>query len=166
MAMLYIPSGLNGEVIWHARQCDQLVRLFFNIWPTTTMKINPIMQKFCQVDSTFCQIRNKPSKICRRLLKFCQNGEISPNLVTLMPFTPLSKELHLHVTNKSFNFVNNYSEFFHAVVHGGRVQILIWLLVEHPSSARRKALKSDSPVSIWKPRTWKSALKHQKLTKS
>ena len=93
---------LNGEVIWHARQCDQLVRLFFNIWPTTTMKINPIMQKFCQVDSTFCQIRNKPSKICRRLLKFCQNGEISPNLVTLMPFTPLSKELHLHVTNKSF----------------------------------------------------------------
>ena len=56
-------------------------------------------------------------------------------------------------------------EFFHAVVHGGRVQILIWLLVEHPSSARRKALNSDSPVSIWKPQTWKSALKTSKINK-
>ena len=38
---------------------------------------------FAKVRLTFSQILNKPSKICPRLLKLCQSGEISPNLVTL-----------------------------------------------------------------------------------
>ena len=59
-------------------QCDQLVRLFFNIWPFAIMKIGPIMSQISQ-----SQLRNKLSKICQRLVNFCQSGEISPNLVTL-----------------------------------------------------------------------------------
>ena len=30
------------------KQCDQMVRLFFNIWPFATMKISPIMSQICQ----------------------------------------------------------------------------------------------------------------------
>ena len=29
-------------------KCDQMVRLFFNIWPFATMKISPIMSQICQ----------------------------------------------------------------------------------------------------------------------
>ena len=29
-------------------QCDQMVKLCFNIWPNATMKISPVMQKICQ----------------------------------------------------------------------------------------------------------------------
>ena len=29
-------------------QCDQMVRLFFNIWPFPTMQISPIMSQVCQ----------------------------------------------------------------------------------------------------------------------
>ena len=39
--------------------------------------------KFAKVGSAFCQIRNKPLKICQRHVNCCQSGEISPNLVTL-----------------------------------------------------------------------------------
>ena len=39
--------------------------------------------KFAKVGPRFSQIVNKPSKNCPRLWRFCQNGEISPNLVTL-----------------------------------------------------------------------------------
>ena len=31
--------------------------------------------KFAKVCSVFCQIRNKPSKICKILVNFCQSGE-------------------------------------------------------------------------------------------
>ena len=30
------------------RRCDQMVRLFFNIWPFETMKISPIMSQIYQ----------------------------------------------------------------------------------------------------------------------
>ena len=40
--------------------------------------------KNCQSRFKCGQILNKPSKICPRLLKLCQSGEISPNLVTLL----------------------------------------------------------------------------------
>ena len=39
--------------------------------------------KLAKIGSIFCQIRNKLSKICKRLVKFCQKNKISPNLVTL-----------------------------------------------------------------------------------
>ena len=38
-----------------------------------------------QTVSKFSQILNLPSKYCQRLQRFCQNGEISSNLVTLPP---------------------------------------------------------------------------------
>ena len=61
----------------------RLLNYFKNIWPSTTMKTCPIVYDiFTTQGSIFCQILNKPSKICPRLLRLCQNGEISPNLVT------------------------------------------------------------------------------------
>ena len=33
---------------------------------------------------SFFQILKEPHKNCQRILKFCQSGEISPNLVTLV----------------------------------------------------------------------------------
>ena len=44
-------------------QCDQMVILFFKIWPFAVMKISPIMSQFAKVCSAFCQIRNILSKI-------------------------------------------------------------------------------------------------------
>ena len=51
--------------------------------------------KFAQVGSAFCQIRNKLSKFCQRLINFCQSGEFSPNLVSLVVAlgrTPIDEE--------------------------------------------------------------------------
>ena len=39
------------------------------------------------VSSEFCLTLNKPDHICQFLLKFCQSGDKSPNLVTLMTTT-------------------------------------------------------------------------------
>ena len=64
-------------------QCDQMVWLCFNIWPFETNKICPVFIKFAKVSLIFCQIRNKLSKICQGLVKFCQSGKNLPNLVTL-----------------------------------------------------------------------------------
>ena len=56
---------------------------FFNFWPFTTMKVCHFDEMFVEVGRLqFCQILNKPSKDCQKVLKFCQSGEISPNLVT------------------------------------------------------------------------------------
>ena len=38
-----------------------------------------------KIGSKFCQTLNNPSTIWQRFIKFCQRGEISPNLVTLLP---------------------------------------------------------------------------------
>ena len=40
--------------------------------------------KICQKGSKICQILKKPIMFAKRLLKICQSGEISPNLVTLV----------------------------------------------------------------------------------
>ena len=72
----YLPRYNTLKFIYGIGTCDQMVKLFFNIWLFATTKTNPVMKQICQ-------IRNKPSKNCQRLVKFCQSGEISPNLVTL-----------------------------------------------------------------------------------
>ena len=54
-------------------------------------KLAQYYTKFAKVGSTFCQIRNKLSKICQRLVNSCQSGEILPNLVTL-PTTIVDKK--------------------------------------------------------------------------
>ena len=63
-----MPSKLSMPILRHT-QCDQMVRLFFNICPLAAMKINPIIYQFLKVGSTFCQIRNKLSKFCQSLVK-------------------------------------------------------------------------------------------------
>ena len=42
-----------------------------------------LCHKIAKVGSALCQMRNKLSKICQRLVNVCQSGKISPNLVTL-----------------------------------------------------------------------------------
>ena len=64
------------------KQCDQMVRLFFNIWPFETMKISPIMSQICPSRLSILPNKNKLSKNFQTY-KFLQNGGISPNLVTL-----------------------------------------------------------------------------------
>ena len=59
-------------------------RVFFNIWPFPSRKICSIAYKIAKIGHKCCQILNLPSKNCQRLLRFCQSGEISPNLVTLI----------------------------------------------------------------------------------
>ena len=76
-----LPSDV--EQVGPCDQCDQMVRLFFNIWPFVTMKISPKCHKFAKAGSGFSQIRNKPSKNWPRLINFCQRGKNLPNLVTV-----------------------------------------------------------------------------------
>ena len=46
-------------------QCDQIVKLFFNIWPCTTKKICPIVsQQFAKLVLKFRQVHYKPSHNC------------------------------------------------------------------------------------------------------
>ena len=59
-------------------QCDQMIRLFFNIWPFEQQ-----CHKFGKVGLAFCQIRNKLQQICQWLVNFFQSGDILPNQVTL-----------------------------------------------------------------------------------
>ena len=69
---------IQDEVDMSQKQCDEMVGLFFNIWPFATMKISPIMSQICQSRLTILPNKNKLSKIC-------QSGEISSNLATLGP---------------------------------------------------------------------------------
>ena len=60
-------------------QWDQMVRLFFNVWPFATLKISPIMSQICQSRLSILPnkkliVKNLP-KICKLLQKcqiFCQ----------------------------------------------------------------------------------------------
>ena len=47
-------------------------------------KVAPKHNIFAKVGSKFCLTLNKPSTIWQRFIKFCQSGEISQNLVTLL----------------------------------------------------------------------------------
>ena len=70
---------------------------FFNIWPFKTLKLCP-EQCLAQIGSKYCQILNQTFETLKKSARtFCQNGEISPNLVTLQsahsfayPFNVLS----------------------------------------------------------------------------
>ena len=69
-------------------QCDQKVRLFFDIWPFVTMKISQKCHKLAKVGSAFCQMRKKLTKIYPILINFCQKGETLPNLVNVFRVSP------------------------------------------------------------------------------
>ena len=67
-----------------SKQCDQLARLFFNLWPFTKKEnfsgSNYIF--FAKEGLKSFKIQNKPSNFSKEI-NFCQSGEISPHLVTL-----------------------------------------------------------------------------------
>ena len=65
-------------------QCDQMARLFFDIWPLTLMKIGLITQ------SRFKIIPHAKRRFphYQLLLKFGQSGEFWPNLVTVTMTDP------------------------------------------------------------------------------
>ena len=56
--------------------------------------------KFAKVGPRFSQIVNKPSKNCPRLWRFCQNGEILPNLVTLVRKNSISGTDRLQILTR------------------------------------------------------------------
>ena len=56
--------------------------LFVHLQP---WKIAQLYKKIAKVGNNFCQILNKLSLNCLRPFSFCQSGEISPKLVTLLP---------------------------------------------------------------------------------
>ena len=66
-------------------QCYQMVRVFVNIRPYRIMKICPFHRILAKVGSKILPNTNHQIP-----LKFCQNGEISPKLVTLPPSPTLS----------------------------------------------------------------------------
>ena len=63
------------------QQCDQIVNLFFHNMAIHDDEYSPNVSKICPKLS---QILNKPSKYCQTIHFICPNGEISPNLFTLM----------------------------------------------------------------------------------
>ena len=64
----YLPTYLPTY------QCDQMIRLFFNICPLATKNSPKLYQIF-----------QSRLNICQKLVKFCQSCLFSPNLVTLLP---------------------------------------------------------------------------------
>ena len=60
-----------------------MARLYFNIWPFTSTKICPMAYKISQRRSKILSNTKWTLKNCPRLWRYCQSGEISPNLVTL-----------------------------------------------------------------------------------
>ena len=55
----------------------------FNIWPLKRMKFAQKHKKLSKEGLIFGQIQYELAKIAKDLRRFCQSGEISPNLVTL-----------------------------------------------------------------------------------
>ena len=85
------------------RQCDQMARSFFNIWPFIIRKICPIAFKLAKVGSKNCQRPNKPSKNCQRRNFCCRSGEILPNLVSLLEGSINRKRIKQSITQKYFD---------------------------------------------------------------
>ena len=73
---------------WHSgclddsRQCDQMTRLFFNIWSLATEKVAKNIKNW-QSRFQFLSNTKKTLDYWQRFMKFRQSVEILPNLVTL-----------------------------------------------------------------------------------
>ena len=73
-------------------QCDQMAKIIYAIFglleqwkfAKNHLKFDKNHLKFIKVGTNFWQILNKPFQNSTRLSEFCQSGEISPNLVTLL----------------------------------------------------------------------------------
>ena len=70
--------------------CDQIARLFSDTWPFISMEICLMAYKICPRRPKMLPNKQEIiSQNCPRLGIFCQSSEISPNLVTLIPFTSI-----------------------------------------------------------------------------
>ena len=69
---------------WRAcNQCDQMAVLFIQYLAIYSMKLAQKHKILTKVGLICCQKLNKLAKSRQILLKFCQSGEILPNLATL-----------------------------------------------------------------------------------
>ena len=66
------------------------------------MKTCPRHTNFAKVAPRFSQIGNKPSKIAQYFQDFAKNGEILPNLVTLVTTTQVGGTYYVHIIIRSF----------------------------------------------------------------
>ena len=73
------PKGRDGN---NRDQCDQMARLFFNIWPFARSKNCHNGIKVGQIRLKSLLNTNYPSKRCPTLFKFRQRSGILPSLVT------------------------------------------------------------------------------------
>ena len=71
------PASCDNKIRLFHKQCEQMARSFFNIWPLKQCKFAQQHKQFAKIDSKFCQKVNKAFKNCPNAFK------ISPNLVTL-----------------------------------------------------------------------------------
>ena len=68
---LYLSSVVIRSHLFGARGCDQMARLFFNIWPFTTVNICPIpILKIAKVGLKCCQILTNRKNCSKILLNF------------------------------------------------------------------------------------------------
>ena len=76
-------------ILYHVH-CDQIARLFSDTWPFISMEICLMAYKICPRRPKMLPNKQEIiSQNCPRLGIFCQSSEISPNLVTLIPFTSI-----------------------------------------------------------------------------
>ena len=61
----------NGKILSHLghKQCVQMARLFFNLWPFTKSDKLPSGIQFAKVGSNLCEILNKLPKAFKKLSK-------------------------------------------------------------------------------------------------
>ena len=94
-------SSITGTVKFAKMQCDQMDRLFFNLFPFTTMKI--CLEGSIKTAQAGTNVRQTIPKIAQRLWKFCQCGKISPNLVALINATlVLATKVHVSINDVLF----------------------------------------------------------------
>ena len=79
-SVLELSLGLDRA----ANSVTRLLVYVFNLGHLQQWNFAQKHTLFCHSGFKILPKPNKPSKYCQSLLKFCQSGEISPNLVTLV----------------------------------------------------------------------------------
>ena len=108
-------------------------------------KLSKKCNKLDKVSWLFCWIRNKPSKICQKLVKFCQSGGISSNLVTMLDGVAAKPALQCIGPRGSNSFSRSVSP---DPLQIGRVQLLLWHL--YPVGPRKTLLALLSRWQHWR----------------
>ena len=131
-----------------------MARLFFTMWPFTTMKICPIAWKIAKVDSKYCQLLNESSKTCQRLLKYRQSSKKLLNLDTLI--APKAVARFRQVLDAQIYFLKNgpipasfclFSLFSHYNFNN-------WKSIDGVLGIRtrgRRMVGADETTELWRP---------------